>query len=463
MSPVGIGTAAALGLLGALAAAPPAAAQQQTRVAKDDAALVVDGVVRQVYRSPRQGRTDYLVQIEVRRSEGRRPLTGPARPSFPAPGEVVYVHVAPPQAAPGDGATAVPDEGAQVRAYLTPREQGGWEGTSPEWFDGPADRPVTVNRPAPAPGTTEASPGRATLPGLGLTAEPRTVQGRLVLRVTSVERGGPAQRAGLEAGDVIIGAKGEPLTGADQLDELARRGGAFPLIVLDVHTGRTAQVEVRPTAAAAPPEEPRPGGEAPPAPAPAGRRSLGVSAETVTVGQRTAMKVTRVSPDSPAAKAGLEPGDVIVAANGAAITGPEQLAAALRKSGPTLTLTVRDTRTGRETPVSVELGGPQPAAPPPAEAAPAGGGSGNLGVVTELSFYDTEAAVKVTEVAPGSPAARAGLVPGTIILAANGKVMLHPTELTNAARDSGGTLKLTVVDPRTGRKGNVDVPLGPGG
>jgi S1-C subfamily serine protease len=84
-------------------------------------------------------------------------------------------------------------------------------------------------------------------------------------------------------------------------------------------------------------------------------------------------------------------------------------------------------------------------------------------MVTELAFYDVEAAVKVTEVEPGGPAARAGLQPGILILAANGKLMLHPNDLNDAARNSGGTLKLTVVDPRSGRKGTVDVDLGPGG
>ena len=61
---------------------------------------------------------------------------------------------------------------------------------------------------------------------------------------------------------------------------------------------------------------------------------------------RTALKVVRVEPGSPAEKAGLEPGDVIVAANGAAITGPEQLASAVRKSGAALELTVRDSLLG---------------------------------------------------------------------------------------------------------------------
>ena len=83
--------------------------------------------------------------------------------------------------------------------------------------------------------------------------------------------------------------------------------------------------------------------------------------------------------------------------------------------------------------------------------------------MTELAFYDVEAAVKVTEVEPGSPAARAGLQPGLLILTANGKPMLHPNDLIDAARNTSGPLKLSVVDPRTGRKSMVEVNLGTGG
>jgi S1-C subfamily serine protease len=461
------GVVAALSLA-ALVAAAPAGAQQRERVAKDDAALVVDGVVRQVFRSPRQTRTDYLVQIEVQRSEGRRAPKGAVRPAFPAPGDLVYVHLYQRQdssgkVTPGDGHSAIPAERAQVRAFLTPREQGGWEGTFPDWFDLTSERPAEASAADPTPGAADGPKDRVAVTGLGLTTEPMKVSGRLVLKVTSVERGGPAQKAGLEPGDVIVGAKGVPLTGADQIEELARKEGTVPLVVLDVHTGRLAQVELRagpkPDGTAVGTTTPKPPEQKPDAAPP---RSLGISAETVALGPRTAMKVVRVEPGSPAAKAGIEPNDVLVAANGAAITGPEQLAAALRKSGPTLTLTVRDSRTGRDTPVEVALGGPKPADPLPKDATPpgAGAGKGKLGAVTELAFYDVEAAVKVTEVEPGSPAARAGLQPGILILEANGKAVLHPNDLNDAVRKSGGTLKLTVVDPRSGRNGTVDVSLG---
>ncbi|MFO0810421.1 MAG: PDZ domain-containing protein [Gemmataceae bacterium] len=429
-------------------------AQQRDRVGKGDATLVVEGVVRQVFRSARQGQTDYLVQIDVQRSEARRPLKGPTRPPVPAPGDVVYVHVF--QRPDAGGHAAPPAERAQVRAYLVPRETGGWEGTFPDWFEVTAERPADATAADPAPSAPENPKERSPL---GLTTESLKVEGRVGLRVTSVERGSPAQRAGLEVGDVIVGAKGNPLTGPDQLDKLARGGVAFSLMVLDVNTGRATQIEVKPAATAADaPKPPAEANPAPPSPAPAATRSLGLSADPISLGQRTALKVTQVEPGGAAAKAGVEVGDVLVAANGAALTGPEQLGAALRKSGPTMTLTVRDVRSGRETQVMVKLGGPEPVAPAPtAPTAPAGGSK--LGAVTELSFYDKEIAVKVTEVEPGSPADRAGLQPGMLILDADGKLMLHPTDLIDVVRASAGTVKLTVVDPRTNKKSQVAVDL----
>ena len=93
----------------------------------------------------------------------------------------------------------------------------------------------------------------------------------------------------------------------------------------------------------------------------------------------------------------------------------------------------------------------------------AGSGATAWGAVTELALYNDEFAVKVTEVDVGSPAASAGLRPGVVIVEANGKPVLHPSELDAAIRSSGRTCRLTVVDPGTGRKSAIDVNLGTGG
>jgi serine protease Do len=276
----------------------------------------------------------------------------------------------------------------------------------------------------------------------------------------------------LEVGDLIAAVNDKVITGAEQVEQAAREGGNLALVVVDVNTGNGVRVDV-PLASATVgvpsfPAQPSPRPDA----ADTSRPSIGLSAEPVTLNQRTAMKVVRVEPGSPAQKAGLETGDVIVAANGVPITGAEQLAAAFRKSGPTLTLTVRDTRTGREVPVKVEVSGrsanpspfpfplPFPGTNTPATS-PAGDGSRNrLGAVTELTVYDVEAAVKVTEVEPGSAADRAGIRPGMVIVAANGKKVLHPNDLAEVVRQNPAALELSVVDPRSGSKGTVRVNLG---
>ena len=71
----------------------PSSAQQRDRLAKADAPVVVDGLVQQVFRSVHEGRTDYLIQINVKRSEAQTALSPVARSRFPAPGESIYVHV----------------------------------------------------------------------------------------------------------------------------------------------------------------------------------------------------------------------------------------------------------------------------------------------------------------------------------------------------------------------------------
>ena len=120
---------------------------------------------------------------------------------------------------------------------------------------------------------------------LGLTGEAKTVQGKFVVRVSSVERGGASQRAGLEPGDIIIGANDKPLTGLEELEALSQQGGRVNLVVLDVNTGKTVRVPV---------DVPVPGGQGTPGrlplpvdkpdtPVAAGRRGESESASTGTL------------------------------------------------------------------------------------------------------------------------------------------------------------------------------------
>jgi serine protease Do len=478
-----------------------ALAQDRVPLTRDDAVLLVDGVVREVFQSRRQDRVDFLVQIEVKRSEAVRATSTPARVPVPAPGNLVYVHAYQRAGSPlglgqvgsdapqADVRPLVPAERSQIRAYLVPDAKGGWGGAGSDWFAltsndlaaaGPTDPPPTATRapgsPSPKPEAAPTRVGKLALVTLGLTGEARIVQDRFVVRVSSVDPGGPAQRAGIERGDVLFGVNNKILEGPDQLDQLSKQGGVLNLMVLDVNTGKTARVQVhltdsdQPTTTnGLPPLSSRPGGQAAPGAnrnpgSTAAVRSLGMSAEPVMIGQRTGMKVTGVEPQSPVQKAGIEPGDVIVAANGVPITGADTLSAVLHKSGASLTLTVRDTRTGRDLPVEVKLGAPDAGSvtPIPADPTLPTGTGRRLGAVTEIVFHDVDPAAKVTEVERGGPADTAGIEPGDIIVEANGTPVLHPKTLDEIVRNSGPVLKLMVVDPRTRKKTPVEVQLGGG-
>ena len=186
--------------------------------------------------------------------------------------------------------------------------------------------------------------------------------------------------------------------------------------------------------------------------------SLGVSSERVSLGRESALKVTQVDPNSPAARAGIEPGDILVKANGVALTSQDQLNAAFRQSRGDFAITVRDVRTGRDVLVDIESGVVSRDAG--ASATPGLNRSMKpLGASTELAFYNGEAAVKVTSVEPDSPAQRAGIVAGLVILKANGKPITKPEQLTEAERESRGRLELQVVDPRDRREQVLQVAL----
>ena len=75
-----------------LSASRECEAQDRANPTRDDAVLVVDGVVREVFSSVRRDRVDLIVQIEVKRSEAVRSPRVASRVPMPAPGDMVYVH-----------------------------------------------------------------------------------------------------------------------------------------------------------------------------------------------------------------------------------------------------------------------------------------------------------------------------------------------------------------------------------
>ena len=148
--------------------------------------------------------------------------------------------------------------------------------------------------------------------------------------VSSVEKGGPAEHAGIQSGDVILKLNGTPL----------KDSGELPVQIAAITPGTNANLEIwrdhatreitvklgaladkRVAANAGPHQE-------------GGRLGLAVRPLTAEeqrgANTKGGLVVERAS--GPAAEAGIQPGDVVLAANGAPVSNAEELRSAVEKS-----------------------------------------------------------------------------------------------------------------------------------
>lgn len=179
-------------------------------------------------------------------------------------------------------------------------------------------------------------------------------------------------------------------------------------------------------------------------------------AEGLGLARPTGVLVQTLAPASPAEKAGIRVGDLIVAVEGQGIDDPESLnyRLATQPMGATVSFTLN--RRGKESQVSVVL------APPP-ESVPrdevllrgrtpfAGIKAVNLSpAVAEELRIDTEGSgVAVLEVADNSPADAAGFRAGDIIVDVNGTRIASTKDLDMATRGTARAWRVTVT--RAGR------------
>lgn len=174
--------------------------------------------------------------------------------------------------------------------------------------------------------------------------------------VTAVTPGSPAEKAGIQTGDVVIGFNGKEISSSAEL----------PLAVGDARPGETATVRVwrkgqpldlKVVIGESPQEQ-----LASANPQTAEQPRLGVAVRPLTPGEGSATGLSGglvvEQSTGAAAAAGIAPGDVILSVNGTPVKSPEELRSAIEKAGKHAALLVqRNSPDGRtQVFVPVELG-----------------------------------------------------------------------------------------------------------
>lgn len=154
--------------------------------------------------------------------------------------------------------------------------------------------------------------------------------------------------------------------------------------------------------------------------------------------------VNAVTPDSPAAKAHLEPGDILATIGGKPVKEAQDIIREVFQTDPGKALVFEVIRGGKKYQTKVTLESrkdPPPASLPMQRAAPAQPGFGiTLSEVTDPATRALE--TRIGDVAADSPADRAGLKPGDVILEADTQKQPTKAQVTEASKD--GSLLLRV-------------------
>lgn len=156
------------------------------------------------------------------------------------------------------------------------------------------------------------------------------------------------------------------------------------------------------------------------------------------------MLVLEVKPDSPASRAGLQRGDLILKLDGRLITNQDDLVAAINSSGGTLVLIVKKASSGTVVRQVMDLTGKRGVRAPYL-----------LGVLGRF----TPDGMVINTVGPDTPASKAGLQPGDIILRINDLFIANQLDYFTVLNNSGGEVKLTVRKGRGGRVLRLEADL----
>jgi len=204
--------------------------------------------------------------------------------------------------------------------------------------------PVSAQETAPKskPATREAKPTRAPRAFLGVQVRPpQSGSKQKGLVVEDVAPGSPADRAGLQEGDRLTQVNGKPIESFEGL--LGSLSKHKPGDKVKFQVSRDGEKKDVTVTLAQRPQRERVAGN-PPEAAPAREKPsayLGVTVVPLTeeLQKRFDLEadhgvlVAAVMPDTPAAKAGLQHGDVIESVNGKKIASPQALRQAISRAG----------------------------------------------------------------------------------------------------------------------------------
>jgi len=204
------------------------------------------------------------------------------------------------------------------------------------------------------------------------------------------------------------------------------------------------------------------------------RGYLGVQIQDITPDMAKSMKLDRgfrgvivadVFEGSPAEAGGLQQGDVIVSLDAERVETVAELRNLVAQTRPNQTVTIRIIRDKKEMDVRVKIGDLEKMQ----QIARAKGGNEILGVTVESLTPEmanqfglkSTAGVVITQVAPGGPAARAGLNEGDIIFRVGNQVVRDPEQFNRLISElaDSGRIMLLLRDVQTGRVGYIVVPL----
>jgi serine protease Do len=171
--------------------------------------------------------------------------------------------------------------------------------------------------------------------------------------VSSIEKGSPGEKGGLEVGDVITRYDGKPIERSADLPVLVADVPAGKKVPVEVWRGRSAKTlsigttESRPDKVAAADDDKA-----------SGTGRLGVAVRALTAEERSEVKgktgLVVEQATGAARRAGIQAGDVLLSFNGAPLKSVEDLRERVAKAGKSAALLVQ--RDDQQLFVAVELG-----------------------------------------------------------------------------------------------------------